>query len=392
MARIVFINSVCYGSTGNICKNLYKMAEKEGHECCIAYGRGLEPEGFFSKRIGSNIDVYAHAILSRVNDMSGFGSIKATKEFVKWLEEYKPDIIHMHNLHGYYLNIEILFQYLKKNPKVKKIWTLHDCWSYTGHCAHYLNAKCFQWKEECKRCEHRNSYPKAFVSNAEKNFKRKRKAFLGVENLTIISVSEWLEQQVTNSFLKEYKTDIITSGINTEIFKYRECDFKASRGLADKSIILGVASVWDEKKGLDDFLKLAKKIPPNYVIVLVGLNGNQINSFPQNIVGIERTENQVQLAEIYSAADIFFNPTKEETFGLTNVEAQACGTTVVSYIVGGTVETLVNENAYGVSSLEEFLGMLDDINCDKTKVNVASQLFDKDIRMTRYLKYYCERE
>ena len=175
MSRILFINSVCNGSTGTICKNLYKAAVEAGHECCIAYGRGEAPKGFKTIKIGNKLDIYLHVLKARLFDASGFGSKHATKEFIKKIDEFKPDIIHLHNIHGYYVNIEILFKYLKAHPEIKKIWTLHDCWAFTGHCAYYTYAKCDKWKTCCKGyCLNRNEYPKTIFSCVTRNYTNKK--------------------------------------------------------------------------------------------------------------------------------------------------------------------------------------------------------------------------
>lgn len=179
MSRILFINSVCNGSTGTICKNLYKAAEKAGHKCCIAYGRGNAPEGFNTIKIGNQLDIYMHVLKARLFDASGFGSKHATKQFIKQINEFKPDIIHLHNIHGYYINIEILFNYLKNHPEIKKIWTLHDCWAFTGHCPHYTYLKCYKWKIQCEgQCLNKKLYPKTIFSNVEHNFENKKIFFL----------------------------------------------------------------------------------------------------------------------------------------------------------------------------------------------------------------------
>lgn len=390
MARILFINSVCHGSTGNICKNLYKLAENVGHECCIAYGRGDSPEGFNYIKIGANIDVYSHVIKSRLTDRSGFGSGHATKKFVKWIDDYKPDIIHLHNIHGYYINIQVLFSYLKEHPEIKKIWTLHDCWTYTGHCAYYLSSKCYKWQKECSDCKYINEYPKAIIDNSKKNFEFKKSLFTQIKNMHIVCVSEWMRGEVDKSFMNVYPLSVITSGIDTKIFSNRKSDFKKSKRIEDKKIILGVASVWENRKGLSDFIKLNELMDEKYVIVLIGLNEKQIKSLPKGIIGLSRTENAEQLAEIYSAATVFFNPTKEETFGLTNVEAQACGTAVVSYNAGGTKETLVNSNTFLVNNLEEFVYLLEEETFNKETNNLVQSVFEKDLRMSEYLELYNE--
>lgn len=388
MARILFINTVCNGSTGNICKTLYKLAEKKGYECCIAYGRGEAPLDYNTIKIGGSLDVYKHVIKARFFDTAGFESCVATRVFIKKIEEFSPDIIHLHNIHGYYLNVEILFDYLRRHPEIKKVWTLHDCWAYTGRCSHYLYSNCYKWKNGCCKCEHLDVYPVALFDNSEKNYVLKKKVFSDIKNLTIVCVSEWLKQEVEKSFLKNYEIRKITSGIDMEVFKHRKSDFRQKYNLENKKIILGVAQTWTDRKGFDEFINLRRLLSDEYVIVLIGLNEKQISHLPQGIVGMTRTKNQIELAEIYSAADVFFNPTREETFGLTNIEAQACDTMVCSYAAGGTTETILNENAFLVKDIEEFKQILEDTSIKIICNNIVRNEFEANRKFLKYLELY----
>ena len=359
MARILFINSVCNGSTGSICKNLYKLAEEAGHECCIAYGRGSAPQNMRNIRIGNDSDIYLHGMKARLFDASGFGSENATKKFLLWMEEYKPDIIHMHNLHGYYLDIKTFFGYLKKHPEIKKVWTLHDCWAFTGHCAYYTYAECEKWKTGCGACPCKNDYPKSFLDHSKKNYKKKRDIFRGVKNIILVTPSIWLQQDVLQSYMGEYKVRVINNGIDTSVFRPQPSKIKEKYGIFDKKIILGVASVWDRRKGLDTFIQLSKKLPKDYQVVLIGLSDEQIKALPPQIIGIGRTENVYELVEWYSAAEFLFNPTMEDNYPTVNLEAQACGTFVVAYDSGGTKETIKGSNGKIVNSLDEVLEFLE---------------------------------
>lgn len=357
MSRILFINSVCNGSTGTICKNLYKAAEEAGHECCIAFGRGNAPEGFKTIRIGNKFDIYLHVLKARLFDASGFGCKHATREFIKKIDEFKPDIIHLHNVHGYYINIEILFSYLKKHPEIKKVWTLHDCWAFTGHCAYYTYAKCFQWKMKCKNCSNKNEYPKSFLSRCSNNFEKKRKIFTNLENLVLVTPSQWLKNEVNHSFLKHYEVIVINNGVDTKIFKPTPSSIKQKYNIEEKKVILGVASVWDKRKGLDTFINLSKHLSSDYKIVLIGLNNDQIKNLPKEILGISRTENVNELVKWYSAAEVYFNPTLEDNYPTTNLEAIACGTPVVTFNTGGSPEsakiygTTLKDNTYKLSEI-----------------------------------------
>ena len=328
--KVLFINSVCgIGSTGRICTDLAQKFEEQGHEVRIAYGRkGTVPEQFqkYAVRIGTDFDCKMHAIQTRLFDTHGFGSKHATKEFLKWAEEYKPDLLWLHNLHGYYINVEMLLDWIKKHPEMQVKWTLHDCWAFTGHCSY---------------CSQLRRYPACFaMSSVSKNFERKRRAFTGVKNMTLITPSKWLADLTRQSFLKEYPVEVHYNTIDTNIFKPTPSDFRERYGLQDKIIVLGVANVWEDRKGLFDFYKLAEMLDDRYVIVLVGLSEKQIKDLPKNIKGIQRTNSPQELAAIYTAADVFVNPTYEDNYPTVNLEAEACGTKVITYDTGGCKETL----------------------------------------------------
>ena len=350
--RILIINEVCgTGSTGKICVDIAKKYEKLGYEAKIAYGRkSYVPDECqkYAVRIGNSIDVYSHAMRTVLLDQHGFGSIHATKKFLKWVDGYKPDIIWLHNLHGYYVNIEILFRWIKeKNIKVK--WTLHDCWAFTGHCTHFLIANCNKWKTQCEHCPQKGRYPASrVVDNSFSNYNRKRNAFQGVEDLTLITPSQWLADLTRNSFLSEYPVEVEYNKINTDIFKPTASDLKKTYSIENKKIILCVASRWSKRKGIDDVIHLSKEIRDDVVIVIVGVNKRQIKKLPKNIIGICRTENAYQLAGLYTVADLLFNPTREDTYPTVNLEAEACGTKVITYAAGGSKETLHNPNSVAI--------------------------------------------
>ena len=384
MSRILFINSVCNGSTGTICKNLYKAAKEAGHECCIAYGRGKAPEGFDTIKIGNQLDTYLHVLKARVFDASGFGSKHSTKKFIKEVEKFKPDVIHLHNIHGYYVNIEVLFKYLKEHPEIKKIWTLHDCWAFTGHCPHFEYVKCEQWKSECCKCNKKKEYPKSFMDRCNKNFIKKKKLFTEMENTILVTPSNWLKRLVKISFLGKYPVEVINNGVDTNIFKYTESDIKEKYNISEKKVILGVASVWDKKKGLDTFIELSKHLDSEYQIVLIGLNGKQIRSLPKNIIGINRTENVQELVQWYSAAEVYFNPTLEDNYPTTNLEAIACGTPVVTFDTGGSPESAFSDEIGTVytNSINESIKK---IKFNKKRVNFD---IDSIYMKNKYLGFY----
>jgi len=343
--RALFINTVCgYGSTGKICVELAKEYEAKGFECKIAYGRSDVPDSAkkYAVRIGSTKGTFIHALSSRIFDNAGFGSANDTAAFLKWADNYDPDLIWLHNLHGYYINVEMLFSWIKTRPHMKVKWTLHDCWAFTGHCTHFTITKCDQWKTECQKCGHKELYPKSYcMCNAKMNYKKKKLAFCGVNNMTIITPSKWLASLVKDSFLKDYPVIVVNNTIDKELFRWVKSDFRKRYGLEDKKIILGVASPLSNKKGLTDFVKLAELLPSDYVEVLVGVLDKEIRKLKKyaNIVALPRTKNQQELVEIYSSSDVFVNPTHEDNYPTVNLEARACGLEVVTYDVSGSPES-----------------------------------------------------
>jgi glycosyltransferase involved in cell wall biosynthesis len=327
--KIVQINSFSNGSTGKIMMSIHNELLKQGHDSYVVWDRGRKSENEHEIFLDDKIGVYRHALYSRLTGKTGFFSKKSTKKLLKKLDEIKPDIIHLHNIHGYYINIEMLFNYIKKN-NIKVVWTLHDCWSFTGQCPHFSAINCDKWKTECYDCPMISEYPKSFKDNSNWNYKKKKELFTNVD-MQLVTPSKWLANLVKQSFLKEYPVNVINNGVDLNVFKPTKSDFRKKNNIENKKIILGVAGVWTKSKGYDDFIELSKLLDDNYVIVLVGVSKNQIESLPTNIIGIERTENQIELAGIYSSADVFFNPSVEETFGLTTIEALMCNTRVIVY-------------------------------------------------------------
>lgn len=358
--RVLFINSVCgIRSTGRICADLSRELEAQGHECKIAYGRMEEvPEQYkkYAVRIGTNADMKFHGLRTRLLDEHGFGSKRATRDFLKWADDFDPDMLWLHNLHGYYINVELLFDWIKSRPGMKVNWTLHDCWAFTGHCSHFTYVKCDKWKTHCENCPQKGRYPASVLrDNSENNYLNKKRLFTHVKGMTLITPSQWLAGLVKQSFLRDYPVEVRYNKIDTSVFKPTPGNFRERYGLEGKKIILGVASTWDERKGLLDFFKLADMLNENYRIVLAGLNAKQMKMLKPNMVGIGRTNSAQELAEIYSAADVFFNPTYEDTYPTVNLEAEACGTRVITYDAGGAPETvqMTNSKIIPVGSVEQ---------------------------------------
>ena len=348
--KILMINSVCgIRSTGRICTDLADVLTAQGHECKIAYGRETVPEKYkkYAVRIGNDLDVNMHALKSRAFDNAGFGSRRVTERFIKWVIQFDPDIIHLHNIHGYYINIEVLFDYLRTCGK-KIIWTLHDCWSFTGHCSYFDFAQCSKWITKCGKCIQKKEYPESiWIDRSAKNYIRKQQLFTNIDNLVIVTPSQWLASLVKKSFLTEYPIRIIHNGIDTTVFNPNIITHSSSSyNLDSRKIILGVAAIWNRRKGLDDLIKVSELLNNEYQTVIIGLSKEQVKSIPSNIRCIARTNNAQELAELYRASSVFVNPTYEDNYPTTNLEAIACGTPVVTYNTGGSGESA---NFFGIA-------------------------------------------
>lgn len=354
--KVLQINSVCgIRSTGRIVTDLADEFISQGHECRIAYGRETVPEKYksISYRISNEFQVRMNALKTRFFDNEGFNAKKETENFIKWANEFDPDLLWLHNLHGYYINVELLFDWIKSRPNMEVRWTFHDCWPFTGHCAHFSYVGCERWTSGCFDCVQKKEYPKSiFRDNSKLNFENKKNAFCGVPNMTLITPSAWLGNLVKQSFLKEYPVKVVNNTIDKTVFKPIKSDFREQNGLKDKKIILGVASAWNEKKGLDDFKKLSKKLDDDCKVVLVGLDKKQISSMPADILCIERTNSAKELAAIYTAADVFVNLTYEDTYPTVNLESQACGTPCLTYKTGGSVESVPTANVVDQGDLD----------------------------------------
>lgn len=273
--KLLQINSVCgIGSTGRIATDIHSIMIAQGHESYIAYGRDEAINCENTLKIGNKYDNYTHVALTRIFDKHGFGSKRATEEFIRKIEVLNPDIIHLHNIHGYYLNIKVLFEYLKRSKK-PVIWTLHDCWAFTGHCAYFDYVECDKWKTGCSLCPQKNAYPASqFSDNSNANYFKKRDIFNGVENMILVAPSKWLGNLVSESYFREYPIQVINNGIDLEVFHPTESDFRTKNNLNDKFIILGVASIWEEGKGINIF-GVVFEIKKDEIIVLVGISEQQ---------------------------------------------------------------------------------------------------------------------
>lgn len=394
MKKLVQINVTCNGSTGRIMEQIQKKAIEEGFEAYSFYGRG-KPSNDRCIKIGNKIDIYWNVFLTRVFDKHGYGSKRATKKLIEKIKKINPDIIQLHNIHGYYINLKILFNYLKKS-NIKIVWTFHDCWNFTGHCSYFDSEGCNKWKEICHKCPQRKKYPKSvLLDNSRKQFKFKKKLFTNINNLVVVTPSKWLANLVKQSFLKEYQVKVINNGIDLKKFKpIKSIDIRKKYAIPkDKKIVLGVAANWDERKGLKDFIKLSEIIEKDTIIVLVGLNREQIKSLPQNIIGISRTENTEELANIYSISKVFVNLTHEDNFPTTNLEAQACGIPVITYNTGGSAES-VNEKVgrivdkYNIKKVKKEIDLIENNAFSQKDILDNSKKYDGNKKYKEYINMY----
>lgn len=386
------------GSTGTIAEAIGVLVMEHGWESYIAHGRFPRPSKSQIIKIGNKIDVLMHVMETRLFDRHGLGSRRATKVLVKQIEEIRPDIIHLHHLHGYYINIQILFDYLSQ-VNIPVVWTFHDCWSITGHCTNFDFVGCEKWKTECNHCPLKKEYPASlFIDRSTKNYIQKKKLFTSVSNMTVVSVSNWLNGIVHNSFMGNIPKQVIYNGVDVNLYRpmVNSHEVKQKLNIGKGFMILGVAGIWVKKKGFFDFVELSKKIGKNNFIVLVGLNESQMKQLPSNVIGIMRTENQQELRDLYSAADVFLNLSVEETFGLTTAEALACGTPAVVYNATACPE-IVNDDTGIVVKRNDINGLIAAIDTVKEKGKGfyssacrarAVKYFNKEERFAEYVDLY----
>lgn len=392
--KILLVNSVCgVGSTGKICVDIAKLATQNGDDCVIAYGRGKAKGYDKTYKITSSLGNKWHFLRSRLFDSHGLSNYFETKKFVKFIKEYNPDVIHLHNIHGYYLNYKVLFKFLQ-TYRGKVVWTMHDMWAVTGHCACTLD--CGKWEEGCHHCKQIKEYPRAFLDKSKRNYKLKKKIFSNLDNLTIVTVSNWLKGECERSFLSQYDIKVLNNGIDLELFQPVKGCFKTKHGLDNKKILLAIADKWNTRKGFNDFIELSKMLNDDEKLVMVGLSEEQKKNLPENILGITRTDNQRQLIEIYSDADLFLNLTYSDNFPTVNIESLACGTPVLTYKTGGSPEMLTKESGFVVEQgkIEEVLNILRKFKkTEKVEKNCLKQasLYAKEDRFKEYFDIYYEK-
>ncbi len=396
MPSIVQINvDANNGSNGAIARNIGKLVAARGWKSYIAYGRkSIYSEESTLIRIGSSINVYLHAIYSRIFDKHGLASKFATKRFIKKLQIIQPDIVHLHNIHGYYINYKILFNYLIKKD-IPLVWTLHDCWSMTGHCAHFVTAGCDKWRSECNHCPLLSEYPKSiFIDNSRNNYLLKKRLFASPHKVEIVAVSEWVANYARESFLGKHHITVINNGVDLNIFKpCFDIHFRETIAPLSKKILLGVSVSWTKLKGINEFIELSKD--DRFQVVMVGVDDSLKTILPSNILTISKTESQEELAKYYSNADVLVNPTYADTFPTVNLESLACGTPIVTYKTGGSPEAVSEDTGIVVEcgdkarlkyAIEEIVFSNRDYR--QACRCRAEKLYNKEDRYQDYIKIY----
>ena len=390
--KVLFVNLVYgAGSTGKIIADMMEVLKRSGHDAKALYGTGEKSDDPDAVRVSGKPGYYFHNAVSRFTDHAGLYSRAATRKLIREIRAFSPDVIHLHTLHGFYVNYEMLFRFLKQ-AGVPVIWTLHDCWAFTGHCTYFSQANCTQWQTLCQDCRLLCRYPHCYGrGDVTRNYLRKKAAFTGVENLTLTTPSQWLAEQAAHSFLRDYPCVVVPNGIDRAVFRPQPSGLRAAYHLQDKKIVLGVANAWNARKGLPDMLALAERLGAAYQVVLIGLTERQLPHIPPNVLGLLRTADRTELARWYTAADVFVNPTYDETFGLTTVEAQACGTPAVVYATDGCPETLLTEDSVLVAQgdREALARAVREVAQRGVRVDDhAADRLDKDRAYEKYVRLY----
>ncbi len=377
------------GSTGRIAYDLMQIQKQEGIEAYAVYGHETgAPHTDNTLCLQSTLRRKINILRTRLFDHHGFYNETETHKLIKWMDDIQPDIIHLHNIHNHYVNVKMLFNYIKQHD-IPVVWTLHDCWSFTGHCAYFDYANCDKWKTGCYDCPSLKDYPPTWCfDRTKRNYADKKSVFTGVKNLTLVSPSEWLAHLTRESFLKDYPVEVINNGVDTNVFKPTESDIKTKMGIEGKKIILAVMNQWSRRKGTEYLLLLPSLLKDDEILVIVGLKTEQIKVLPkEKCLGITRTNNVQELAALYSAADVFINPTLEDNFPTTNIEALACGTPIVTFKTGGSIEA-VDQNTGFIVNQADLNGMLDAVRFIISRGKSQYQDYCRKKTLEKYNKEY----
>ena len=397
--RVFQLNTFCgVKSTGRIALEIAKLVRKDGGDCLIGYGvpelsADAEP---YAYRVGSPFGRKIHAVMRKLLDAEGYGSYFATRALIRKMKAFQPELVHFHNLHGCYLHLPTLFSYLKK-ANIPVVWTLHDCWPFTGHCAYFDYSGCEHWKTGCHHCPQQKSYPVCIgLDGSRRNYADKKKWFRKIENLTFVAPCEWMLKPLKASYMGRYPAKVILNGVNLEVFKPIQSDLRERYHLENVKVCLAVAAEWDARKGLRYLVEAAQKMGESYHFVVIGLEESQIENLPANMIGLQRTANTQELAAWYTTADCLVNPTLEDNMPMVNLEALACGTPVAVFETGGCPEA-VDENCGivvpqgDVEALCESIKVLASTKAERTEACLKrAQHFDCALTFQAYLDLYKE--
>ena len=397
--KIVELNTYCgVGSTGRIAVEIADYAARQGAETVVGFGVGNVPPGAetYALRIGGLMERKWHGLIRKLLDAEGYGSVHATRDLIRFLKAYRPDVLHLHNVHGCYLNHRLLFRYLRK-ANIPVIWTLHDCWPFTGHCAYFDYVGCDRWKSRCGKCPQQRSYPACFgLDGSGCNHSRRQKLFTSVNRLTLVTPCKWLQGLLGESFLQDVPSRVVYNGVNRTVFRPVESDLRAKYGITQPYLVLAVASEWEERKGLRYLYPLAEALGEEYRLVVIGLTQEQITALPIKLLGLAKTASATELAKWYAAADCLVNPTMEDNMPLVNLEAMACGTPVAVFATGGCPEALTPQTGIVVPkgdgpALAEAVRLLCARKVEMRPDCLAqAEKFDADVTAKAYWELYRE--
>lgn len=381
--------NVCvnFGSTGRIVEQIGLAALGAGWESYIVAGRKIRNSASSVIKCGNNIGVLEHFAENRLLDNEGLASRIATRKVIRTIRNIHPDIVQIHNIHDHWLNYRLLFDYLNQTD-IKVVWTFHDCWAFTGHCYHFVSRNCRRWETGCFDCPLHNKYG---LDRSKRNYRLKKTLFAANKNLTIVSCSEWMGDFVKRSFLSNADQKVLYNGIDLNVFKPVP---KKIRG--DKFRIIAVSNVWLPYKGINDLYKLRQLLSDDYEIVIVGLSKSQVQSLPEGIIGIQKTQNVQELVNLYSSADVLVNPTYADTFPTVNLESIACGTPVITYRTGGSPEAIDGQTGIVVEqgNLNALCSAIDEVRKNGRNHYSAAcrrraeECFDKDKCFSQYIELY----
>lgn len=412
MPKLLIINvALNWGSTGRIAEQVGSLAKDNGWNVMIAHGaRYQNPTQFSHYQVSSSFEEKMHWGISQFWDGQGRGSWFATKRLLKEIDAFQPDVVHMHVIHGYYINYGLIMNYFKEK-NIPVVWTLHDCWAFTGHCAYFTAANCEKWKTQCGQCPIPHDFPNTYLDRSKANYNRKKQVYGDMQNLVLAPVSQWLGDLVKESFLGKHEIQVVYNGIDVDVFKPSVSNFKKKLGVEGKYLLLGVAQGFDERKGLKDFFKLSEMLPDDYQVVLLGAMEDEIAIAPTSVIALPKTESLQELVEAYSAADVLLSLSYEETFGLTPVEAMSCGTPAIVYnntaqpehitpetgfvVENGDLDTLVTriktlcENGkanYSEACRERAVNVYNKDNCYNMYITIFNKLFNEKSNNIRNIR------